>query len=275
MSSRWLAPILPCGSHQFREYQIAALHWLFCHLAGRKDVCYRTSCCNCNSDRLSYQLMPLPRKAHAVVFDMDGLILDSEPIYRDAMIAAAGDGGHDLTLGLYLTTVGLPSEATRTVLSEHFGKAFDFDGFWTAASRRFHEMAASQLCLKAGVIELLNVLDDIGLPRAVATSSRREDVQRYLTACGLLDRFQAVVAQGDYARGKPSPDPFLKAAERLGVEPAHCVALEDSYNGIQAASNAGMMTIMVPDLLPATAEMEKLCICVVQDLHQVCALIRV
>jgi HAD superfamily hydrolase (TIGR01509 family) len=218
--------------------------------------------------------MPLPRKAHAVVFDMDGLILDNEPIYRDAMIAAAADVGYDLTLGLYLTMVGLSTEATRTVLSEHFGKLFDCDGFWTVASRRFHEMAVSRLRLKAGVIELLNVLDDIGLPRAVATSSSREDARRALTKCGLLDRFQAVVAHGDYARGKPNPDPFLKAAERLGVEPARCLALEDSYNGIQAASNSGMMTIMVPDLLPATAEMEKLCICVVQDLHQVCALIR-
>jgi hypothetical protein len=99
------------------------------------------------------------------------------------------------------------------VLSDHFGKAFDFDGFWTAASRRFHVMAASQLRLKAGVIELLNVLDDIGLPRAVATSSCREDVQRYLTAYGLLDRFQAVVAQGDYARGKPNPDPVRYVCE--------------------------------------------------------------
>jgi HAD superfamily hydrolase (TIGR01509 family) len=218
--------------------------------------------------------MPLPRKAHAVVFDMDGLILNNEPIYRDAMMAGAADRGYDLTHELYLTTVGLSTEATRTVLREHFGKAFDFDGFWTVASKRFHEMAASRLRLKAGVIELLNVLDDIGLPRAIATSSCREGVQRALTAFGLLHRFQAVVAQGEYARGKPNPDPFLKAAERLGVEPARCVALEDSYNGVQAASNAGMMTIMVPDLLPATAEIEKLCICVVQDLHRVCALIR-
>jgi HAD superfamily hydrolase (TIGR01509 family) len=218
--------------------------------------------------------MTLPRKAHAVVFDVDGLILDNEFIYRDAMIAAAGDGGHDLTLELYLTTVGLSTEATRTVLSDHLGKSFDFDGFCTAASRRFHEMAASQLRLKAGVIELLNVLDGIGLPRAVATSSCREDVQRYLTACGLLDRFQAVVVQGDYARGKPNPDPFLKAAERLGTEPACCLALEDSYNGVRAASSAGMMTIMVPDLLPPTPEMERLCTCIVRDLHQVCTLMK-
>jgi len=89
----------------------------------------------------------------------------------------------------------------------------------------------------------------------------------------MLDRFQAIVAQGDYERGKPNPDPFLKAAERLGVEAESCLALEDSYNGVRAAVSAGMMTIMVPDLLAATAEMEQMCLRIAQDLHEVCALI--
>jgi HAD superfamily hydrolase (TIGR01509 family) len=218
--------------------------------------------------------MILPRKAHAVIFDMDGLIFDTEPLYRDAIIAAAGDGGHDVPLTFYLTTIGLSGEATRALFYERFGKGFDFDGFWITASKRFCELAASQLRLKAGVVELLDLLDDLRLPRAIATSSHREDVRHHLDAHGLVDRFQAVVAQGDYARGKPNPDPYLKAAERLGVEPALCLALEDSYNGVRAASNAGMMTIMVPDLLAATAEMEKLCVCIAQDLHQVCALIK-
>jgi beta-phosphoglucomutase-like phosphatase (HAD superfamily) len=99
-------------------------------------------------------------------------------------------------------------------------------------------------------------------------------VQHHLAAHGLLDRFQAIVARGDYARGKPNPEPFLKAAERLGVEPALCLALEDSHNGVRAAANAGMMTIMVPDLLAATAEMERLCVCIARDLHDVRALIK-
>ena len=78
---------------------------------------------------------------------------------------------------------------------------------------------------------------------------------------------------GAIIRGKPQPEPFLKAAERLGVRPEACVALEDSYHGVRAASAAGMMTIMVPDLLPPTREMEQLCVYIAQDLHQVCALI--
>ena len=218
--------------------------------------------------------MSLPRKADAVIFDMDGLIFDTEPLYRDAIMAAASDGGHDMPLAFYLGTIGLPGEATRALFNERFGKDFDFDGFWMTASKRYYELAASQLRLKAGVVELLDLLDDLRLPRAIATSSLHEDVRHHLGAHGLLDQFQAVVAQGDYARGKPNPDPYLKAAERLGVEPARCLALEDSYTGVRAASNAGMMTIMVPDLLAATAEMEKLCACIARDLHQVCALIK-
>jgi beta-phosphoglucomutase-like phosphatase (HAD superfamily) len=109
--------------------------------------------------------MILPRKAHAVVFDMDGLILDTEPIYRDAMTSVARDCGLDMPLELYLTTIGLSGEATRALLSERFGKAFDFDVFWNRASKQFYEMAVLQLRLKAGVVELLDVLDDeLGLP---------------------------------------------------------------------------------------------------------------
>ena len=87
----------------------------------------------------------LPRKVQAVVFDMDGLIFDTEPLYRDAIIAAAGSVGHDLPLEFYFTTIGLSGGAFRTSLNEHFGKGFDFDVFWMIASKRFDEMVASQL----------------------------------------------------------------------------------------------------------------------------------
>lgn len=218
--------------------------------------------------------MKLPRDTHAVVFDMDGLIFNTEELYRDAAMGAAIAGGHDVPLPFYLSTIGTPLEATRLAFVERFGQAFDFDVFWTTARQLFHEMIEIELRLKAGVVELLDILDSAGLPRAIATSSRHEDAQHHLGALGLLDRFQTVVARGDYARGKPAPDPFLKAAERLGVDAANCVALEDSHNGVRAASSAGMMTIMVPDLLPPTSEMQRLCLCVVEDLHEVCTLMR-
>jgi HAD superfamily hydrolase (TIGR01509 family) len=218
--------------------------------------------------------MKLPRQARAVIFDMDGLMFNTETLYRDAVVAAAAEAGHDLPLPFYLSTIGMSIEATRTAFGERYGKQFDFDGFWAAASTQYSGIVELQLCLKAGVVELLDFLDGTNLPRAIATSSRHEDVQRNLGAQGLRDRFQTVIARGDYARGKPHPEPFLKAAERLGVEPELCVALEDSYNGVRAASGAGMMTIMVPDLLPPTRETEELCVCIARDLHEVHSLIR-
>jgi HAD superfamily hydrolase (TIGR01509 family) len=217
--------------------------------------------------------MTLPRQTHAVILDMDGLMFDTEALYRDAAIAAAADGGHDIPIPFYLSTIGLSLDATRTAFRERCGSDFDFDRFWAAASQ-FREMTKLQLCLKAGLVELLDFLDEARLPRAIATSSRHEDVAHNLGLHGLLDRFETVIARGDYARGKPHPEPFLKAAERLGVEPGSCLALEDSYHGVRAASGAGMMTIMVPDLLPPTPEMAALCVCIVPDLHEVCALMR-
>jgi HAD superfamily hydrolase (TIGR01509 family) len=218
--------------------------------------------------------MNLPRKPHAVVFDMDGLIFDTESLYRDAMIGAAIECGHVMQLPLYLSTIGLSGESTRALLDAHYGQAFDFDAFWEIASKQFRAMVEVRLCLKTGVVELLDALDEAGLSRAIATSSRHHDVRRHLAAHGLRERFQAVVAEGDYAHGKPNPDPFLKAAERLGVAPELCLALEDSYNGVRAAASAGMMTIMVPDLLDPTEEMHRLCVLIARDLHEVHDLIR-
>jgi HAD superfamily hydrolase (TIGR01509 family) len=215
----------------------------------------------------------LPRKVRAVVFDMDGLIFNTEDIYRDAVMATASAGNHDVPLPFYLSTVGLSGPATRLAFIERYGEGFDYDTFWTTASNRFAEMVRSQLRLKAGVVELLDLLDRIGLPRAICTSSRHEDVRNNLAIGRLVGRFQFVIAQGDYIGSKPHPAPFLKAAERLGVAPESCVALEDSYHGIRSASGAGMMTIMVPDLFPPTADMKALCVGIARDLHDVCSLI--
>jgi beta-phosphoglucomutase-like phosphatase (HAD superfamily) len=111
------------------------------------------------------------------------------------------------------------------------------------------------------------------LPRAICTSSRHEDVHNNLAVGGLVGRFQFIIAQGDYAGGKPHPAPFLKAAERLGIAPESCVALEDSYHGVRSAAGAGMMTIMVPDLFPPTDDMKELCVGIARNLHEVCSLI--
>jgi HAD superfamily hydrolase (TIGR01509 family) len=217
--------------------------------------------------------MKLPYKPAAVVFDMDGLLFDSEALYQEAVLLAAAEHGREVAPGLFSRTVGLPWAQCRDLLLSHFGEHFPVDDFQATWVRHFWTLADVRLALKPGVLELLDFLDEFRLPRAIATSSSRRTVERHLTAHNLIDRFDEIVGNGDYEHGKPAPDPFLKAAERLGVEPRLCLALEDSPNGIRSASSAGMMTVMVPDLLEPTEELLALGIFLVGDLLEVRGLI--
>ena len=215
----------------------------------------------------------LPRAPRAVVFDMDGLLVDTEVLVREAMMDQALEMGRELPLPVFLSMVGTNHATSEQVLVDHFGPGFPLGEFKTSWVKRYRVLSEAGVSLKTGVVELLDQLDALKIPRAVCTSSHHREVNLNLTPHGLIDRFQQFVAHGDYARGKPAPDPFLKAAEVLGVAPDFCLALEDSHNGVRAAHAAGMMTIMVPDLLEPTAEIEGLCVRIVESLHEVCDLI--
>ncbi len=219
--------------------------------------------------------MSLPRTPKAVIFDMDGLLVDTEVVYREAMFATALAEGREFSNELFLSLIGLSWPANAAILSAQYGEGFDPEPFKVETVRRFHELLEAEVALKAGVLEILDLLDTLTLPRGLATSSGRDAVNHHLGAHNLLDRFHTIKAAGDYANAKPAPDPYLRAAEALGVAPEDCLALEDSYNGVRAASSAGMMTIMVPDLLDPTEEMHSLCIRIASDLHEVAELVRI
>ena len=218
--------------------------------------------------------MTLPHMPAAVIFDMDGLIFDTEALYQEAFLAAATAGGHDLPAEIIQRAIGVPWLQSRVFLLERMGPDFPMDQYFAQMVAHFDMLAATQLRLKPGVVELLDFLDEIALPRCIATSSAHSTVQSHLSAHGLVERFHAVIGHGDYTASKPAPDPFLTAARRLGVEPALCLALEDSDNGVRSASAAGMMTFMVPDLLSPTPEIESLCTGIVSDLHAIRTLIQ-
>ena len=213
--------------------------------------------------------MNLPRPPAAVIFDLDGLLFDTESLYQDAIMTAAEELGHDMTPAIFRTMIGRPLAQTRAFLLERYGSSFPADELFATWHRHFAVIVETRLAVKPGVLELLDALDTLGMPRGIATSSSHKTVQHHLGAYDLAGRFHKIVASSDYANGKPAPDPYLLAAKQLGIEPRLCLALEDSHNGVRSASAAGMMTIMVPDLLEATDEIRSLCTLVVRDLHEV------
>ena len=213
--------------------------------------------------------MSLPRPPRAVVFDLDGLLIDSETMIQDAMIAVSPRFGKAVDLPFFLSLVGHTHMVNDAALRQHFGEHVDLDDFHLAVRAHIETERVAGAVLKTGVTELLDRLDRVGLPRAIATSSTHEWVDRHLGLHGLAPRFNAVIARGDYVNSKPHPEPYLAAAAQLDVAPEFCLALEDSYTGVRAAHAAGMMTIMVPDLLAPNDDMRALTIRIVDTLHEV------
>lgn len=213
--------------------------------------------------------MALPRPVKAVVFDMDGLLVDTEVVVFRAMQRAASRIGAEMPFETFKRMVGLQHAASDLILVDHFGAGFDLDAWSGVVSAHFREELAAGIALKTGAVEILDALDGLGLPRAIATSSSLESVQASLGPHSLIDRFHALITRDVQTNGKPHPEPFLKAAAALGVAAQDCLALEDSHNGVRAAAAAGMMTVMVPDMLDPTQEMETLCVRIARDLHEV------
>jgi HAD superfamily hydrolase (TIGR01509 family) len=217
--------------------------------------------------------MSFPRPVKAVIFDMDGLLVDTEQVVFAAMRHAAAGLGREIPFEIFQRMVGLTHAKSDLILVEHFGEGFDLEAFQAEVSTFFRAEQTAGIALKAGAVEILDQLDAMALPRAIATSSSRYAVEQSLGPHGLLGRFGAFITRDVQEQGKPHPEPFLKAAAALGINPADCLALEDSHNGVRSASSAGMMTVMVPDMLDPTEEMETLTVRIATDLHEVAALL--
>ena len=189
----------------------------------------------------------------AVIFDMDGLMLDTERMAYRLWTAVATELGFDLHDELFLRLVGRTRVDTDEILTRELGPSFPLTHFReTCTVRWLDEIGRNGIPRKEGLLELLETIDRSAVRTAVATSTRRAGADRSLEAAGIAGRFDYVVTGDEVRRGKPAPDIFLLAAERLDVEPHSCGVLEDSVYGIQAAHAAGMIPVMVPDLVPPT-----------------------
>ncbi len=184
----------------------------------------------------------------AVVFDMDGLMLDSERLDRDIWRALLDRRGYEFPDALHAALVGRREADSAASFSAHYGESFPLAQLRAEARAAWHEhLATATVPHKDGLAELLDHLAAARLPVAIASSTGRS---RALAKLGpLATRFDALAFGDEVRAGKPAPDVFLLAAERLQVAPATCLALEDSPAGVAAAEAAGMTVIMIPDLV--------------------------
>ena len=210
------------------------------------------------------------RRPLAVIFDMDGLMLDTEPLAARAWSEAAAALGVEFDMALALGMVGRNFGDCTAMVRAHYGADYPVDallGRWHATYDEIVEREG--LALKPGLTELLDWLDDHAIRRAVATSTRRERARTKLARTALLPRFHDLVGGDEVARGKPAPDIYTEAARRLGASAGECLVLEDSEPGVRAALAAGMMPIMVPDLHAPAADLLVLDLLVLPTLHEV------
>lgn len=186
----------------------------------------------------------------AVVFDMDGLMFDSERIVQKSWDIAGEQMGYGKLGRHIVNTLGFNRERREQYFKEACGADFPFERFQELYRKAFYEYVEHDgLPAKKGLHQLLQLLRRKQIPMAVATSSSREHAVGNLKKEGIEDYFAAVITGNMVSEAKPSPEIYEKACRALGVDPGEALALEDSYNGIRSAHGAGMITIMIPDLL--------------------------
>ena len=194
-------------------------------------------------------LAPVDFTPAAVLFDMDGLMIESERALLQCWREASRELGLELEDALWLSFVGLSDRACHELLRARLGDEDMLQALLHGLQVRYDAHVEAGLPLKVGVLELLALLEERGIPRAVVTSTRRERALQKLATTGLLPHFDEVVAGNEVRHTKPAPDIYLLAAQRLRVSPSDCVVLEDSVPGVRAALAAGMTPIQVPDLV--------------------------
>lgn len=209
-----------------------------------------------------------PRFTH-VIFDMDGVLLDTETLYEVAMGEACVTLGYKMTGALYRAQIGVPLDQCASLVQGALGADFPMDDYHALTREGMKRLLADGIPTRPGARELLVRLREMGIPAAVATSTSSPMAEDHLERAGLRELLGPVVTRSHVTRGKPHPDPYLLAGEKLAAPKGTTLAIEDSHTGVRSAHAAGLFTVMVPDQLPATHEIAALCGAVLDSLEAV------
>jgi HAD superfamily hydrolase (TIGR01509 family) len=210
----------------------------------------------------------------AIIFDIDGLMLDTEPVSKRSWSTVMTPAGFLLTDEVYQKMIGRTEADVRHLLAEIYGSHFPFDQMYREREQRFNELVQSEgIALKPGLHDLLDFVNHEQLAKAVASSTYAKLAEVKLRVAGVRQHFDIIVTGDQVTHGKPAPDWFLEAARRLGVSPEACVVLEDSQAGIRAAHSAGMRSLLVPDMQTPDEETLRLADEVLEHLGQACGVI--
>nr|WP_303244096.1 HAD family phosphatase [uncultured Cellulosilyticum sp.] len=196
-------------------------------------------------------------KVELVIFDMDGLMFDTERIYYKAWQEAAQSKGYAITWEVYTQIVARNSRYIEKVLKQLLGEALPYKEIEEDKRQRSNQMIAEEgIGIKKGLLELLDALEQKGIKKAVATSSQREKALSYLSLAGIKERFDDIICGDEVMESKPNPEIFVKVCGRLGGTPEKTLVLEDSRLGLEAGKKGGMTTVLIPDLVQPDEEMK-------------------
>lgn len=207
---------------------------------------------------------------NAVIFDMDGVLFDTEALCMRAWMDVADKWGLPGMEEVFPRCIGLNANDSRQIVFRAYGEHFDYPLFRKHAAAWFRDYVEKNgLPVKPGVREILEWLKESGYAVGLASSTKEKDVRSHLEDTGLLDYFSVITTGDMVEHSKPRPDIYLMACERMGVEPAQAYAIEDSPNGIRSAHAAGMCPVMVPDMIAPDEEMRRLSYIILKDLVEV------
>lgn len=213
-------------------------------------------------------------KIKAVVFDMDGLMFDTERLTYEIINQVMTEKGYDYSLDFYKQTIGKRSVDVVSMYKEKFGDAFDYQAMKAGNMEVFWDYTAKNgVPAKNGLFQLLDYLKENNIKIALATSTTSKSATEILKRGKVIDYFDVLMCADSVTKGKPDPEVFAKACEKLGLQPCECMGLEDSFNGIISSSEAGLVTVMIPDLIPPTEEIANRCYKVCKDLTEVIEII--